>query len=80
MSLSRESISVLETGAATEPLKAFELPLATEFLRKSMQTTFPDHRQKYMKVIGQFFIRLRTVYGKEIKKYQPGQQQEALEQ
>ena len=72
VSLSRESISILETGAASEPLKAFELPLATEFLKKSMQTTFPDHRQKYMKVIGAFFVRLRTIYGKDIRRYQPG--------
>ena len=50
-SLSLEAISVLETSAASEPLKPFEIPLAKEFLKKSMQTTFPDYRQKYMKVI-----------------------------
>ena len=71
-SLAREAISVLQTAGCSEPLAPFEIPLAAAFLKKSMQTTFPDHRQKYMKVISQFFIRLRTVFAKDIKRYKPG--------
>ena len=33
-----------------------------------MVTTFPDYRQKFMKSILNFFIRLRTVYEKDRKK------------
>jgi hypothetical protein len=33
-----------------------------------MVTTFPDYRQKFMKSVMHFFIRLRTVYYKDIKK------------
>ena len=36
-----------------------------------MLTSFPDFRQKYMKTINAFFIRLRTVHGKDIKRYNP---------
>ena len=71
-SLAREAISVLETAAWSAPLEAFEMPLASAFLKKSLQTTFPDHRQKYMKVVSHFFVRLRTVFAKDIKRYQPG--------
>lgn len=36
-----------------------------------MVTTFPDYRQKFMKSVNNFFIRLRTVYQKDIKKGRP---------
>jgi hypothetical protein len=34
-----------------------------------MQTTFPDHRQKFMRIFFVFMHRLRANYAKEIRKF-----------
>lgn len=66
-----ESISILETSAATEPLAPYELDLASQFIKTCMVTAFPDTRQKIMKSISAFFVRLRTLFAKQVKKYDP---------
>lgn len=44
------------------------------FLKHCVRTTFPDHRQHFMKAIKQFLLRLRTTFAQEIKKYVGGAQ------
>ena len=43
--------------------------MANRFIKHCLRTTFPEFRQKYIKAIKQFFIRLRTASEKDIKKY-----------
>jgi len=71
LKVSLECISVIETSAASEPVHAWEYEVAAIFLKNCLQTTFPDYRQKFMKSITVFFIRLRTVHSKELRKYDP---------
>ena len=66
-----ESIAILETSAATGPIAPFEFTLASRFIKTCMVTTFPDTRQKMMKTITAFFVRVRTIYAKDIKRYDP---------
>lgn len=66
-----ESISILETSKATETLACFEIDLAAHFIKTCMVTAFPDTRQKMMKTVNFFGLRLRTLFGKFVKKYDP---------
>lgn len=47
----------------------FELDLCTRFIKHGLRTTFPEFRQKYIKAVKNFFIRVRTACDKDIKKY-----------
>jgi len=66
-----ESIAVLETSAASERIAPHELSLAAYFMKMCMVTAFPDTRQKMMKTVTAFMIRVRTVFAKDIKRYDP---------
>ena len=66
-----EGITILETSVATGPLAPFEISLATLIIKKCMVTAFPDTRQKMMKTISKFFIRLRSLMAKDIRRYDP---------
>ena len=39
------------------------------FIQKCVRTTFPEHRQHFMKAIKQFLMRLRNTFSKEINKF-----------
>lgn len=54
---------------ATASISEFEFDMATRFIKHCLRTTFPEFRQKYIKAIKQFLIRLRTASEKDIKKY-----------
>ena len=71
VSLGLAAMALLETSAATEKLQTFEYSLALTFIKNCIQTTFPDYRQKFMKPITFFFLRLRSVFAKDIKKFDP---------
>ena len=45
--------------------------LAASFIKTCMVTAFPDTRQKMMKSVSAFMIRLRTLNSKNIKRYDP---------
>jgi len=62
-----EAYQLIESAGHSEPIHKFELEFAHAFIRDCMVTTFPDYRQKFMKSVMHFFIRLRTVYYKDIK-------------
>ena len=64
-----ETIAILETSAAAGPLAPFEFELTSSFITTCMVTTFPDTRQKMMKTITSFFVRLRSLFAKDIKRY-----------
>ena len=66
-----ETIAILETSAASGPIAPFEFALASHFIKNCMVTAFPDTRQKMMKTISSFLVRLRTLYAKDIKRYEP---------
>ena len=57
-----------ETKASLAVTK-FELYMCTTFIKHSLRTTFPEFRQKYIKAVKNFIIRLRTAADKDIKKY-----------
>lgn len=65
------AFELVEASALSEPINGFEFRFALNFIKNCMVTTFPDYRQKFMKSVNQFFIRLRTVYQKDIKKGLP---------
>jgi hypothetical protein len=65
------AFELVEASALSEPINGFEFRFALNFIKNCMVTTFPDYRQKFMKSVKQFFIRLRTVYQKDIKKGLP---------
>jgi hypothetical protein len=46
----------------------FEMSLCERFVKHSLRTTFPEFRQKYMKAVKNFLIRIRTACDKDIKK------------
>ncbi len=71
MTLVLEAFELVEASALSEPVHAFEFQYTLKFIKDSMVTTFPDYRQKFMKSVNNFFIRLRTVYQKDIKKGMP---------
>jgi hypothetical protein len=50
----------------------FELELCSKFVKHSLRTTFPEFRQKYIKAVKLFFIRVRTAYDKDFRKYVGG--------
>ena len=66
-----ETIPILETSAAAGPVAPFEFDLASQFIKTCMVTTFPDTRQKMMKTITHFFVRIRQLYAKDIRRYDP---------
>ena len=66
-----ETVQMLETSAASESLAPFEISFASKFIKSSMLTSFPDFRQKYMKSVSQFFMRLRTLFAKDVRRYDP---------
>lgn len=39
-----ETVQMLETSAASEPLAPFEIDFASKFIKSSMLTSFPDFR------------------------------------
>ena len=43
--------------------------MCTRFIKHSLRTTFPEFRQKYIKAVKNFIIRLRTASEKDIKKF-----------
>ena len=47
----------------------FEFEIMDRFVRGCLRTTFPEFRQKYMKAVKMFLIRMRTSVDKDIKKY-----------
>ena len=47
----------------------FEMGLCERFVKHALRTTFPEFRQKYMKAVKNFLIRIRTACDKDIKKY-----------
>lgn len=53
---------------ASLPVTKFELQLCDTFIRHGLRTTFPEFRQKYIKAVKNFLIRLRTTNDKDIKK------------
>ena len=65
--MSLDSINLLDTHAPSEAIAPFEYKLCLTFIKNCMVTAFPDHRQKYMKSIKQFFIRCRTVHTRDMK-------------
>jgi hypothetical protein len=65
------AFEIIEASAETEPIHRFEFTFALKFIKDCMVTTFPDYRQKFMKSVNQFFIRLRKFYNKDIKKKMP---------
>jgi hypothetical protein len=77
VTIALETIAILELTAATTALAPFEIPLVTKFIKNCMLTSFPDYRQKYMKYVTAFFIRLRTIYGKDVKSLTPEFEQQA---
>eukprot|EP00347_Sterkiella_histriomuscorum_P008658 403344256 len=54
---------------ATSLVSQFEFQMADRFIKHCLRTTFPEFRQKYIKAIKTFIIRLRTSTEKDIKKY-----------
>lgn len=66
-----EAFQLIESSQVSEPVHKFEYAFALQFIKDSMVTTFPDYRQKYMKSVTHFFIRLRTIFYKDIKKGNP---------
>jgi hypothetical protein len=65
--LSSIEIVAAETKASL-PITKFEMKLCDTFIRHGLRTTFPEFRQKYIKAIKNFLIRLRTTNDKDIKK------------
>lgn len=63
-----EAFQLIESSVLSEPIHKFEYTFAYQFILSSMVTTFPDFRQKFMKNMSNFFVRLRTVFYKDIKK------------
>lgn len=53
--LAIETIAILDTPAASEPLAPYELNLAASFIKTCMVTAFPETRQKMMRYITAFF-------------------------
>ena len=52
------------------PVSGFEREMFWQFLVKgALRTTFPEFRQKFLKAIKTFLIRIRTSSEKDIKKY-----------
>lgn len=66
-----EAIAILEISAASGPLAPFEFSLAGNFIKRCMVTAFPDTRQKMMKTITAFLIRIRCLLVKDIRRYDP---------
>jgi hypothetical protein len=66
-----DAFQLIEASNWTEPIHAFEYEFATKFIKDCIVTTFPDYRQKFMKSLHHFFIRLRTINYKDIKKNKP---------
>ena len=64
-----ETIPILEASAASGPIAPFEFGLASFFIKNCMVTAFPDTRQKMMKFICAFVSRVRTIYAKDIRRY-----------
>ena len=54
---------------ATAGVTSFELMMMERFIKHSLRTTFPEFRQKFIKAVKQFIIRLRTSFDKNIKKF-----------
>ena len=78
MALSCMEIVASETKASLAVSK-FELNLTMRFIKHGLRTTFPEFRQKYIKAVKGFLIRLRTACEKDIKKCQdPADASEAL--
>ena len=50
-------------------ISAFEYEMCETFIKNCVRTTFPEHRQNFMKAIRSFMMRLRSVLSKDIKKY-----------
>ena len=69
----KTALSCIEIVAAETkvslPMTKFEVQLCENFIRHGLRTTFPEFRQKYIKAVKGFLIRLRTTNEKDIKKY-----------
>jgi len=63
-----DTFQLIEGPNWSEPVHNFEYTFALAFIHNCMVTTFPDFRQKFMKSLHHFCVRLRTVYYKDIKK------------
>jgi hypothetical protein len=69
--LSCIEIVVAETKASL-PVTKFELDICTLFIKHGLRTTFPEFRQKYIKAVKGFMIRVRSANEKDLKKWTPG--------
>lgn len=67
------AFELIESSALSEPVHSFEYTFAYTFIKNCVITTFPDYRQKFMRSLGNFLVRLRTVFYKDIKKGLPVQ-------
>lgn len=54
---------------ASLSVSKFEIDMLREFVRHGLRTTFPEYRQKFMKAVRNFMIRLRISCEKDVKKY-----------
>ena len=64
---------MLKTTAESEEIQPFEYEFTLFFIQTCVQTTFPDHRQRFMRMLLNFFKRLRTIYGKDFLKWKKTQ-------
>jgi len=64
-----EYLHLIETAAEVEEVLGFDYEMATFYMFNCMQTTFPDHRQKFMRIFLVFTFRLRANYAKDIRKF-----------
>lgn len=69
--LSCIEIVAAETKASLAVSK-FEFDLCTLFMKHGLRTTFPEFRQKYIKAVKGFMIRVRTANEKDMKKWAVG--------
>lgn len=56
-------------------ISSFEYEMCEAFIQNSVRTTFPEHRQLFMKAIRVFLMSLRTSLGQKIKKYVNGDEE-----
>jgi hypothetical protein len=72
----KTALSCIEIVAAEQkaslPVTRFEVQICETFIKHGLRTTFPEFRQKYIKAVKNFLIRLRTTNEKDIKKYLSG--------
>ena len=59
----------LEARDTNRLVSDFEYTMCETFIMNCVRTTFPDHRQHFMKATRQFFLSLRSTLTKDIKRY-----------